>query len=104
MNVNNLKSCVTHDEATIKSFIRDPEYADYYLNAVIADGDTNEIAQVKAWYDEAKIRSASTAYWDGIPAHAQETASSGYGIKTAIAKLSEALNILNAALPAQANA
>ena len=51
---------ITHDEATIRSFIRDPEYADYYLQAVIADGDSEKIAETQAWYNEAKLR----AYYD----------------------------------------
>ena len=57
MDINNLKSCITHDEATIRSFMRDPEYADYYLQNVIADGDPDEISEVQAWFDEAKARS-----------------------------------------------
>ena len=56
MDITNLKSCISHDEATIRSFMRDPEFAEYYLNAVLEDGDADEIAQVQAWYDEAKAR------------------------------------------------
>lgn len=47
---------VTHDEAMIKSFVRDPEFADYYLKTVLAEGDSEEIADVQSWYDEAKTR------------------------------------------------
>ncbi|MBQ4470238.1 MAG: hypothetical protein IJR35_12045 [Synergistaceae bacterium] len=45
---------VTHDEAMIKSFVRDPEFADYYLETVLAEGDPEEIAGVQSWYNEAK--------------------------------------------------
>ena len=38
----------------IKSFVRDPEFADYYLETVLAEGDPEEIAGVQSWYNEAK--------------------------------------------------
>ena len=47
---------VTHDEAMIKSFVRDPEFADYYLETVLTEGDPEEIAGVQSWYNEAKMR------------------------------------------------
>lgn len=33
----------SHDDATIESFARDPEYAAEYLNAVLEDGDETEL-------------------------------------------------------------
>ena len=33
----------SHEEATIESFRRDPEFAAEYLNAVLADGDQEEL-------------------------------------------------------------
>ena len=33
----------SHDEATVESFARDPEYAAAYLKAVLEDGDEAEL-------------------------------------------------------------
>ena len=35
-----LKTCITHKEATIRSFIRNTDYAEYYLHTVLADGES----------------------------------------------------------------
>ena len=56
MDINNLKSCISHDEATIRSFVRNPEFAEYYLQSVLTDGDEKEIHRVQEWYNEAKAR------------------------------------------------
>ena len=34
---------ISHEEATIESFRRDPDYAAEYLNAVLEDGDQKEL-------------------------------------------------------------
>lgn len=102
MDINNLKSCISHDEAMIRSFIRDPEFAEYYLHTVILDGDNEEILQAQSWYDEAKSRSVNMHYWDSIISNAEKTAHSGYNIDNVISRVSQALAILQAALPAQA--
>ena len=47
---------ITHREATVQHFMRDPELAELYLQAVLADGDFDEIREVKDWLDEAKTR------------------------------------------------
>ena len=52
---------ITHDEAVIQHFIEDPELAELYLQTVLQDGDTDEIAEVQAWYDEAKARTLEHA-------------------------------------------
>lgn len=49
-------SYITHDEAMIKSFMRDPEYAEELLKDVLTDGNDYEIQRVQSWYDEAKAR------------------------------------------------
>ena len=85
MDISNLKSCITHDEATIRSFMRDPEYADYYLQTVTADGDTDEIAEVQAWYDEAKARTQKLGYWKDIVDNAEKTVEAGQNSETIIA-------------------
>lgn len=94
MNINNLKSCITHDEATIRSFMRDPEYAKFYLQAVIADGDAEEISTVKAWAREARARSREASYWASLVNHAERTARNGYNVDGVVNALNEALRIL----------
>ncbi|MDR2825523.1 MAG: addiction module antidote protein [Deltaproteobacteria bacterium] len=37
------KPYISHQEATIESFKKDPDYAAEYLNAVIEDGDQEEL-------------------------------------------------------------
>ena len=54
MDINNLKSCISHDEATIRSFVRNPKFAEYYLNTVITDGDEAEIKRFKAGMKKRK--------------------------------------------------
>ena len=56
MNEINFVNCIDGDEATIQSFMRDPEFADYLMSEVIADGDIQEIAVFQELYDEAKTR------------------------------------------------
>ncbi len=51
-------SYITHDEAMIQSFVEDPDFADFFLKDIIADGDLDEICEVKGWLDEAKARRA----------------------------------------------
>lgn len=102
MDIHNLKSCVSHDEAMIGSFSRDPDFAAYYLNAVLADGDDDEIRDTQAWFDEAKSRSTNSNYWNAILGHAQETANSGQNIANVVALVSQALDILKSAVHANA--
>ena len=47
---------ITHSEAMIRRFMDNPEYADFLMNEVRADGDTHEIARFQEWYDEAQAR------------------------------------------------
>ena len=37
------KPCRSHEDATVESFAKDPEYAAAYLNAVLEDGDAAEL-------------------------------------------------------------
>ena len=50
---------ITHEEATIRSFMRNPEYAEHLLSVVVADGDEEEIAYFQNLYDEAKMRAGN---------------------------------------------
>ncbi len=97
MDIHNLKSCVRHDEAMIDSFIRDPDFADYYMRTVKDDGNEDEIRDVQAWYDEAKSRT----YWNALLDYAEKTAHNGLNIDYVIARLSQALTILQAAAKSQ---
>ena len=56
MNLKHLDECIDHDEATIQSFMRDPKFAIAYFRSVMADGDAEEIREVKGWIDEARAR------------------------------------------------
>ena len=49
-------STISNDEATIRSFMRDPEFAEYLMKEVIADGDISEIREFKSLVDEARAR------------------------------------------------
>ena len=47
MDIHNLKSCIDHEEATIQSYMRDPEFAEYMLHSAIAEGDIAEAQKVQ---------------------------------------------------------
>ena len=51
---------ISHEEATIRHFIEDPDFADYVMSEVIADGDEEEILRFQNWYNEAKARTFGT--------------------------------------------
>ena len=91
---------ITHDEAIIEHFIDDPEFADLYLNTVIADGNDEEIAEVKAWHNEAKAQAQKLGYWESVVDNAEQTAKEGKNLETIIALMTRALGILKAAVPA----
>lgn len=59
--LDKFKGCVTHAEASIQSFIRNPEFAEFVLKEAMADGDMNEIRRIKGWVDEAKARACAAA-------------------------------------------
>ena len=49
---------IRHDEAMIRHFAEDPEFAELYISAVESDGDEREINIVRSWYKEAERRKA----------------------------------------------
>ena len=59
---------ITHEEATINSFMRDPEFADYLLSEVLRDGDKDEIAHFQHLYDEAKARAFTVPVLEAVTA------------------------------------
>ncbi len=93
---------IPHEEAVIRHFIEDPEFADLYLNTVLADGDDYEIQRVQSWYDEAKARTQKLGYWGSIVNNAEKTAREGKNLEAIIALMTRALGILKDAVPASA--
>ena len=98
MDVNNLNACISHEEATIRSYIRDPAFAEFMLQDAINDGDISEIRKIQRRIDEAKSRS----YWNALIQNAERTAKNGNNIQNVIQTVKKALNILSAAVPASA--
>ena len=93
---------ITHDEAMVRDFMEDPEYAEELLAMVASDGDEYEIGRVKGWQKEAKSRVKAERYWDDIIENAEKTAKSGWQVDRAISLLDKARAILKAAVPAGA--
>lgn len=85
-------SCIDHDEAMIETFMENPNYANELLNAVIADGDIEEIQCVQAWYDEAKKRTQAQSYWDSLTHNAKIAIQNGLDLKFILNNLNEATN------------
>ena len=98
MDINNLKSCISHEEATIRSYMRDPEFAEFMLQDAINEGDISEIRLIQKRINEAKSRS----YWNALIQNAEHTAKNGKNINDVIQTVKEALDILNSAVPASA--
>ena len=51
-------STISHEEATIRSFVRDPDLAEAYLEEVLSDGDMDEVRRAKRRVEEARARRA----------------------------------------------
>ena len=49
-------STISHEEAMIRRFMEDPEFAEFYLKEVMADGSLNEIRRTQRRVEEAKAR------------------------------------------------
>ena len=90
---------VSHEEAVIQHFIEDPELAQIMLQDAINDGDISEIRKIQRRIDEAKSRSAHD-YWNNIIGRARETAKNGQNISHVVSLVSQALDILKSAVPA----
>ena len=48
-----ITSTIDHEEATIQSYIKDPDFAEYMLHAAIAEGDLSEARKVQRRMFEA---------------------------------------------------
>lgn len=53
---------IKHDEAMIRHFAEDPEFAELYISAVESDGDEREINIVRSWKKEADRRKALLSF------------------------------------------
>ena len=97
---------ISHDEAMIQHLMLDPDLADIMLDDAINDGDMSEVRAVQRRIEEAKVRTRqnppSSFYWQDVTDNAQETARTGYKLNEAIAQVSKALRILQAAVQAGA--
>ena len=89
---------VTHDEAMIKNFINEPDYANFYLSEVLKDGDDYEIQRVRYWYDEAQKRIQAQTYWDGVLDNARNAVKKGQNLSEIYSRLVEAANTVKAAM------
>ena len=98
MDINNLNSCIDHEEATILSYMRDPDFAQLMLQDAINEGDIDEIRKIQRRINEAKSRT----YWTALIANAEHTAKNSKNIEAVIGVVNKALSILNAAVPASA--
>ena len=56
MDINNLRSCIDHEEATIQSYMREPEFGEYMLSEAISEGDIAEVRKVYRRLTEARRR------------------------------------------------
>lgn len=95
-------SCISHEEATILSYMRDPGFAEYMLQEALEEGDSNEVAKIQRRIDEATRRKQSATYWDTLISHAEDTAQSGYNLEPTLELLNRAVAILKKAVPATA--
>ena len=98
MDITNLKSCITHEEATIRSFMRDPEFAQALLHYAIADGDTKEIEKIQHRITEAQKRIQAQTYWDGVLDNARDAVKKGQNLSEIYSRLVEAANTVKAAM------
>ena len=98
MDITNLKSCITHEEATIRSFMRDPEFAQALLHDAIADGDTKEIEKIQHRITEAQKRIQAQTYWDGVLDNARDAVKKGQNLSEIYSRLVEAANTVKAAM------
>ena len=72
--------CIDHEKATIRSYMRDPEFAEYMLQEAIADRDSEAITRIQRRINEAKARTQEAHYWDSLLGHAQKAAQNGYNV------------------------
>jgi DNA-binding phage protein len=65
MNFKELKSCIDHEEATIQSYMRDPDFAKSLLIDAVDNGDFEYAQKILHRIAEARNR---TMKWDIVSA------------------------------------
>ena len=95
-------SYIEHNEAVIRYFVKNPEFADLYLQTVLNDGDEEEIIETQHLYDEAKARSENIApslsYWDSVAANAKLAVQDGRNLNKILSFLNDAVGTVKAAM------
>ena len=92
---------IEHEEATIQSYMRDPEFAEYSLQEAINEGNINETRKIRRRINEAKARTQKLGYWGNVVDNAEKTAQEGKNLEVIIALMTRALGILKAAVQAR---
>lgn len=92
---------IEHEEATIQSYMRDPEFAEYMLQEAINEGNINEAHKILRRINEAKARTQKLGYWENVVDNAEKTAQEGKNLEVIIALMTRALGILKAAVQAR---
>ena len=82
---------ITHEEATINRFIKNPEYAAYLISEVKKDGDKDEIAYFQHLCDEAKARVQNKAL-------NRNDAQGGHNLSKFLPSFNEAVGIMEPAM------
>ena len=85
---------ISHEEATIQSYMRDPAFAEFMLQDAIAEGDTQEAEKIQRRINEAKARTAKLGYWGSVVDNAEKTVEAGENSEIIISLVSKALAIL----------
>ena len=97
-----MKSCIDHDEATIRSYMRDPEFAEYMLQDAIAEGDIIEAQKIQRRINEAKARTQLTSpnlsYWGSVVSNAKLAAHDGRNLGQILSFLNDAIGTVKAAM------
>ena len=93
---------ITHEEATIKSFMKDPEYAEYLISEVRKDGDEDEITYFQTLYDEAQARrkkaTPDMSYWDNLNENVKIAVKNGLNLRQILSRLNDAVRTVKAAM------
>ena len=102
MDINNLKGCIDHEEATIRSYMRDPEFAEYMLQDAITEGDIIEAQKIQKRMNEAKARTRLTSpnlsYWDSVVSNAKLAVQDGRNLGQILSLLNDAVGTVKAAM------
>ncbi|MBR1437898.1 MAG: hypothetical protein IJ587_05110 [Synergistaceae bacterium] len=97
-----ITDCISHEEAIIQHFSEDPELAKIMLQDAVEEGDYDEAKKILRRIDEAASHHNDMNYWDNLLDYAETAARNGYNLDTIIARVSQALFILQSAVATHA--